>query len=203
MEFNRVSEPVRSQTVFCLALELSTLNSPLVHSALTTLLSGTPAPKNHRLPPKKYILKFVDLCYNRGVQKSPPEPLARKTKKDALLDWSLDAQAGIVESYRRGLKLSTHFIKHMNNTNEFFSLLAMESGIMDVSSIKQMYNGLARLFYRELKKKSVICLPEIGEFELRETGKNGKKVFKGKIIPPYKMVRYVPNRGLREQIKTW
>ena len=38
---------------------------------------------------------------------------------------------------------------------------------------------------------------------LREAGKSGQKMFKGKIVPPYKMVRYVPNRGLREQIKTW
>lgn len=91
----------------------------------------------------------------------------------------------------------------MKDTNEFFNLLSMESGIMDVSSIKQIYNGLTRFFYRELRKKNVVDLPEIGEFELRETGKSGKKVFKGKVVPPYKMVRYVPNRGLREQVKTW
>jgi nucleoid DNA-binding protein len=88
----------------------------------------------------------------------------------------------------------------MNNPNDIYNLLSIESGITDLSAVKQLYHALSRVFYKELRTTGSIILPGIGTFTVRTVGATGKHIFQGRVIPPYKMLRYAPDRTLREQI---
>jgi nucleoid DNA-binding protein len=90
----------------------------------------------------------------------------------------------------------------MKNPKEFYNLLAQESGIIDVSAIKQVYHGLERLFTKKLRQNAIVWLPGIGEFELKET-KRLKDNLTGLPRQPFKRIRFSTERSLKDQIRIW
>ena len=51
--------------------------------------------------------------------------------------------------------------------DEFFKLVAANSGLHDVSIAKDVYYGMVRTMSRELRGKHSIKLPDWGEFKLK------------------------------------
>lgn len=87
--------------------------------------------------------------------------------------------------------------------NSFFNQLSIECGLTSIQSTQQFYNGLVRLFIRELKQRGQVELPHLGRFELRVMGESKPRVFKGAAVTPYKALKYVTNRQLKERMKLW
>lgn len=50
---------------------------------------------------------------------------------------------------------------------EFFKLIAVNSGVSDLDTVKDIYYGMVRTISRELKEKHLVKLPDWGEFSLR------------------------------------
>lgn len=53
------------------------------------------------------------------------------------------------------------------NQEEFFKLIAINSGISDLSLVKDIYYGIVRTMSRELRDKHIIKIPDWGEFNLK------------------------------------
>lgn len=90
---------------------------------------------------------------------------------------------------------------------EFFRLIAINSGISDLETIKDIYYGMIRTISRELRDKQTIKLPDWGDFNLKihkarkykETNNNtfidlpAKPTVK--FVPDYKVKRYFYSLG--------
>lgn len=50
---------------------------------------------------------------------------------------------------------------------EFFRLLAVNSGISDLDVVKRVFYGMIKTMSRELKEKQSVKLPDWGEFSLK------------------------------------
>ena len=94
-------------------------------------------------------------------------------------------------------------MRNIYNYNDFYNSLSIESGIIDVTAIKQMYHGLERIFEKRLRQNATVRLPGIGEFNLKVIGKTGNKTFKGKLVKPYQQIMYSTDRALKRRVKTW
>lgn len=49
---------------------------------------------------------------------------------------------------------------------EFYKLIAVNSGITDLQTVKDVFYGMIKTISRELKNKQVVKLPDWGEFKL-------------------------------------
>lgn len=86
------------------------------------------------------------------------------------------------------------------NQDEFFKRIAVNSGISDLRTIKDIYYGMVRTMSQELKSKQIIDLPDWGEFELKihksrrfvsVTGQPG-------VLPPKPTVKFAPNYKVKK-----
>lgn len=92
-------------------------------------------------------------------------------------------------------------------SEEFFRLVAINSGISDLDVVKRVFYGMIKTISRELKNKQIIKLPDWGEFSIRihkarkykETNNNtiinipAKPTVK--FTPDYKVKRYFYELG--------
>lgn len=52
--------------------------------------------------------------------------------------------------------------------DDFFKLLAVESRVTDVSSVRAVYYGLCRMMLKELIVKNSSELPDLGKFKIKK-----------------------------------
>jgi nucleoid DNA-binding protein len=80
-------------------------------------------------------------------------------------------------------------------SEDFFNKVAMNSGISDVSIVRNIFYGLIRTISQELKSRQRIKLPDWGEFSLkihrsrRFVSVNGVPG----ILPPKTLVKFSPD----------
>lgn len=53
------------------------------------------------------------------------------------------------------------------NREEFFKLISIHSGGVDLDTVRDVYYGMVRTIGRELKEKQTVDLPDWGEFNLK------------------------------------
>lgn len=85
---------------------------------------------------------------------------------------------------------------------EFYKMIAVNSGISDLQVVKDIFYGMIKTISRELKSKQVINLPDWGEFSLtihksrKMMDVNNKTIITipakptVKFTPDYKMKKY-------------
>ena len=84
---------------------------------------------------------------------------------------------------------------------EFFRLVALNSGISDLQVVKDMFYGMVRTMSRELKEKQVIKLPDWGEFSLKVhkarkmVDVNDKNII---LIPAKTTVKFTPDYKVKK-----
>jgi len=88
----------------------------------------------------------------------------------------------------------------MKIQSDFYNLLAVESGINDLSAVKQVYHGLNRLIGKKLRTEGKIELPEIGEMRIRPCAEH---MLRGQRIPASKKVMFVFKRSFKDRVKNW
>lgn len=83
---------------------------------------------------------------------------------------------------------------------EFYKLIAVNSGITDLQTVKDVFYGLIKTMSRELKNRQVIKLPDWGEFRLtihksrKMMDVNDRMI---KVIPAKPSVKFVPDYKLK------
>ena len=86
------------------------------------------------------------------------------------------------------------------NQEEFFKRVAVNSGISDLRTIRDIYYGMVRTMSQEIKSKHSIVLPDWGEFNLKihksrrfvsVTGESG-------ILPPKPTVKFSPDYKVKK-----
>jgi len=88
----------------------------------------------------------------------------------------------------------------MKMQSSFYNLLAAESGINDLSAVKQVYHGLNRLISRKLRTEGIIELPDIGEIQIKPSKEH---MLRGRRIPASKRVAFNFKRGFKDKVKNW
>ena len=88
--------------------------------------------------------------------------------------------------------------------DEFFKLIAINSGVSDLSIVKNFYYGLIRTISRELRNKHTIRLPDWGEFVLGIYKARNIKSVDGSMIsiPAKPTVRFKPDRKVKKYFLT-
>ena len=86
-------------------------------------------------------------------------------------------------------------------SKEFFRLVALNAGITDLQTVKDIYYAMIKTISRELKGKQTIDLPDWGNFALKLH--KGRKIFnvndKTLInIPAKATVRFSPHRAVKK-----
>lgn len=84
--------------------------------------------------------------------------------------------------------------------DEFFKRIAINSGISDLRTIKDIYYGMVRTMSQELKSKHIVDLPDWGEFELK-IHKSRKFVSVTGIpgvLPPKPTVKFAPDHKVKK-----
>ena len=88
----------------------------------------------------------------------------------------------------------------MKMQNNFYNLLAAESGINDLSAVKRVYHGLNRLILKKLRSNGKIKLPEIGTIQVKPYKEH---VLRGRRIPASKKVAFTFKRSFKDRVKNW
>jgi nucleoid DNA-binding protein len=95
-------------------------------------------------------------------------------------------------------------IKKGVEPQEFFKLVAINSGVNDISAVRDIYYGIIRTVSRELKDKQRIKLPDWGDFYLilqksKETfvvhGENPRTRV---VLPPMFLVKFKPDHKVKK-----
>lgn len=87
------------------------------------------------------------------------------------------------------------FVKSIKS-EEFFRLLAVNSGISDLDVVKRVFYGMIKTISRELKEKQHIKLPDWGEFTLKiHKSRQMRDVNTGQLmtIPAKATVKFTPD----------
>lgn len=91
-------------------------------------------------------------------------------------------------------------------SEEFFKQVAVNSGIVDLQTVKNIYYGLVRTISKELKEKQIVNLPDWGKFLLM-TRKSRKalNVSTGnvEILPPKPEVRFKTDHKVKKYFHEW
>ena len=84
---------------------------------------------------------------------------------------------------------------------EFFKLVAINSKVVDLRMVKDIYYGMVKTISKELKNTGIVNLPDWGDFFLRTyktrstTDVNtGRKI----MLPPQTMVKFSPDRNVKK-----
>ena len=80
--------------------------------------------------------------------------------------------------------------------DEFFRLVALNSGISDLRTVKDIYYGMIKTISREIKGKGVVNIPDWGKFYLTVyKERNFLDVSTGKMakLPPRPSVKFTPD----------
>lgn len=86
-------------------------------------------------------------------------------------------------------------------TDEFFKQIALNSGVVDLDTVKNIYYGMVKTISRELRDKRTIKLPDWGEFyliickERRTLEVNTKQYI---TIPPTPTVKFRPAESVKQ-----
>lgn len=89
---------------------------------------------------------------------------------------------------------------------DFFKLIAINSGISDLQVVKDIYYGMVRTISRELKAGRVIKTPDWGEFSLSEyKARTTIDVNSGRVIqlPSKTLVKFTPDWKVKEYFYDW
>ena len=81
-------------------------------------------------------------------------------------------------------------------SEEFFRLVAINSGISDLDVVKRVFYGMVRTISRELRDKQIIKLPDWGEFVLKifkERKYRTTKTHEDIILPPKPTIKFIPD----------
>ena len=84
--------------------------------------------------------------------------------------------------------------------DEFFKLVAANSGIHDVSIARDVFYGMVRTMSRELKSKHVIKLPDWGEFRLKIHKSRNFVSVNGErgVLPPKPVLKFVADHKVKK-----
>ena len=81
-------------------------------------------------------------------------------------------------------------------TDEFFKLVAVNSGISDIDVVKRVFYGMVKTMSRELRNNKIINLPDWGKFFLK-VHKERKAINVNTrdqmIVPPTNVLKFVPD----------
>ena len=86
-------------------------------------------------------------------------------------------------------------------TDEFFRLVAVNSGISDLDVIKRVFYGMIKTISRELRNNKIINLPDWGKFFLKvHKSRKSTNVNTGKpmIIPDTNVLKFVADYKVKE-----
>ena len=88
---------------------------------------------------------------------------------------------------------------------EFFKKIALDSGVNDLQSVRDIFYGMVRTISRELRENREVELPDWGTFVLRmHKERRSKDVNDGliRIIPPRPTVKFVPNYKVKKYFRS-
>lgn len=92
------------------------------------------------------------------------------------------------------------------NSADFFKQVALNSGLSDLQTIKNVYYGMVRTISRELRGRQIVDLPDLGRF-LLVTYKSRKCLNVSsrevRIIPPKVVIRFQTDRKIRKYFREW
>lgn len=86
-------------------------------------------------------------------------------------------------------------------TEEFFKLVAVNSGISDLDVIRRVFYGMIKTISRELRTNEIINLPDWGKFFLKtHKPKKVMNVNTGDhmVIKPTKLVKFIPDYKVKK-----
>lgn len=86
---------------------------------------------------------------------------------------------------------------------EFFKKIAINSGVTDLETVRNIFYGMVKTISRELKSRHSVKLPDWGTFYLRiQDSKSVPDINKGAkikmIIPPKTLVKFFPDWKVKE-----
>ena len=87
-----------------------------------------------------------------------------------------------------------------HNPEEFFKKIALNSGISDMRTIKDLYYGLIRTLSRELKATGNVQMPDWGTFGLKiHKSRRSLDVNTGKIenLGPKPTIKFISDRNVK------
>ena len=87
------------------------------------------------------------------------------------------------------------------STDEFFKLLAVNSGISDLDVVKRVFYGMIKTISRELRSKEIINLPDWGKFLLKtHKARKSTNIYTGEqiLIPDTKTIKFEPDYKVKK-----
>lgn len=90
-------------------------------------------------------------------------------------------------------------------SEEFFKLVAVNSGMVDMETTKRIYYGIIKTISRELKNVQIVKLPDWGEFVLKvQRPRRIKDLNNGTDIqlPAKPMVKFSPDEKVKHYFYT-
>lgn len=91
-------------------------------------------------------------------------------------------------------------------SEEFFKQVAINSGVVDLETVKNIYYGIVRTISRELRNKQVVNLPDWGEFVMVvHKSRKALNVTTGEleILPPKPTVKFKPDYKVKKYFYEW
>lgn len=81
------------------------------------------------------------------------------------------------------------------NTEEFFKLVAVNAGVTDLETVRDIFYGMVKTISRELKNKQIVKLPDWGSFALKLHKSRRSPSVRGGIviIPPRAIISFTPD----------
>jgi nucleoid DNA-binding protein len=93
--------------------------------------------------------------------------------------------------------------------DEFFKKIALNAGITDLDTVKNVYYGMIRTMGRELRDKHIVKLPDWGQFVIkiysarRHIGVTGrKKDLTYSNVPATPMVKFIPGNDVKAYFRS-
>lgn len=92
-------------------------------------------------------------------------------------------------------------IRRSVSPEEFFKLVALNSGASDLKNVKDIFYGMIRTISRELRNKGIVDLPDWGRFEVkiykerRILDVNLKELL---VVPETPMVKFYPCKAVKK-----
>lgn len=86
-------------------------------------------------------------------------------------------------------------------SDEFFKLISINSGITDLSAVRDIFYGMIKTISRELKEKETIKLPDWGEFTLKHhKARTMRDLRTGQlmILPSKPTVKFTPDYKVKK-----
>ncbi len=87
------------------------------------------------------------------------------------------------------------------NSEEFFKLVAVKAGIVDLDTVKKVYYGMIKAISNELRNKHVVKMPDWGELSLlMYKSRRTRNINTGRVeaLPPKPMVKFVADYKVKK-----